>query len=1348
VVPDRQSPRRRWPSPTAWASWAVAAGAALLIASQWLHGPSVEYLVPLVVATLAALWFAFAIRGAERWWAVGCSFALAAAAALAVPAERNLWLVQHRWDVWRHDAVVHGLASLGHQIDEAAAAAGRAADRALAVAGDTTDDRSRAFDQLSRVVGGGDERGVVVYRADSALAWAGIIRPPIDKLHDGVTVIGTPFYLALQTSRRRGDERAVAVALIDAAPPADELSASVAHRVAIETNLGRFVFGPPTDSASGPEVLRYSSGGVSLFDVRSDTLMQGQVEQRISEAVRARAGVAFIVALACFIIGVWRGTRSLTERLAALAVGLACTALVPTNQYSNLTRLFDPAVYFTPQGGPLTGNAGALATTGALVLLGVFAVFRRRARRVPWWTAAAIVLLVAGLGPFLLRDLARGVTIPLRGVDSPLWLIWEIPLFLAAVPVLLAGAAAGASLLGPRRGVPPWVAPLAAAVAAVIAPVVWDAPGRWPWWYTILWVVAIGILALSRRTRWVILSASTVAALGATTLVWGRTARGRVEAADRDLAGLSQPDFLAMTLLRRLGMTLGASDAPTTREALLQAYVTSDIAAAGNPIALYAWPTDSAPTARFATADIPIPFAQMASAVSRARQARILILEPVPTDTALEVVMAAPDSAHGVTAAIVAPKSRLFAPDPFVRFLGIDVDPTIEPPYTVRLRSGVTNAPPEQQATWRREASELHGDWTVRTGTGSVPAHVEVELRSPGALVPRGALIVLLDLAIVAVIWLASVVADGGAGRLFRARRRTWGRSYRARLSLALFAFFVLPAITFAIWSYGQLAADATQSRAVLVSETLRALVPPDSELWLPGESSRLDTPLFLYRGGELSEASDPLYDELAPTGRLLPPAVEISLAERDEETATETHRVGDVTALFGYRAFEEPRRPLDVVATPARADELSLGRRRRDLGILVLFATAVGALAALWLSGIAARQLARPIRTLREAALAIASGARVPPLEDRPTVEFHPVFAAFRQMASDLNASRTALEQAQRRTAAVLRNVASGVVAVDEDCRVALANPRAEALLGGSLAPGTPFAQRAPTPIAQVVERFLKSDRDEEEFESSVDAQQVRGTLTRLARGGAVVTLDDVTEIARAQRVLAWGEMARQVAHEIKNPLTPIRLGVQHLRRARADARVDFDRVLEHNVNQILTEIDRLDEIARAFSRYGAAPEERRPAEAIDVAAVVREVVSLERLGGDADAGLEWTEQGVDAPIVAHARADELKEVLLNVLENARHAAAKHVNVRMSVVPNDAADAERRALIEIHDDGHGIPAAVLPRIFEPHFSTRTSGSGLGLAISRQIVERWTGDISVESESGIGTTVTIALRLA
>jgi signal transduction histidine kinase len=214
---------------------------------------------------------------------------------------------------------------------------------------------------------------------------------------------------------------------------------------------------------------------------------------------------------------------------------------------------------------------------------------------------------------------------------------------------------------------------------------------------------------------------------------------------------------------------------------------------------------------------------------------------------------------------------------------------------------------------------------------------------------------------------------------------------------------------------------------------------------------------------------------------------------------------------------------------------------------------------------------------------------------------------------------------------------------------------------------------------------------------------------------------------------------MARQVAHEIKNPLTPIRLGVQHLRRARNDARVDFDRVLEHNVKQILTEIDRLDEIARAFSRYGAAPEERGKPGLVDVAAIVREVVSLERMGGS-DA-VEWTEDGVDAPVLAFARVDELKEVLLNVLENARHAQAKHVAVR---VASDS-DGRGAVTIAVRDDGHGIPPDVLPRVFEPHFSTRTSGSGLGLAISRQLVESWGGEITLESAPGRGSTVTMTL---
>jgi nitrogen fixation/metabolism regulation signal transduction histidine kinase len=606
-----------------------------------------------------------------------------------------------------------------------------------------------------------------------------------------------------------------------------------------------------------------------------------------------------------------------------------------------------------------------------------------------------------------------------------------------------------------------------------------------------------------------------------------------------------------------------------------------------------------------------------------------------------------------------------------------------------------------------------------------------VELRSLDVLVVRGTLIVILDLGIVAVLWAVGVIADGRAGRWLRARRRRWWGSYRARLSLALFMFFFLPAAAFAAWSYGQLATDARQARQLLVTETLRAASPDSEATWLASEGRRLETPLLLYSQGELSESSDSLVTMIAPFGRFLHPAIEETLGENDEGTTSRPETLGDEQVLVGYRSL--PTRTL-ILAAPARADEASLARRRRDLGVLVLFATVIGGLAALWLSGIAARQLARPIRNLREAALSIGGGERVPSLEERPTIEFQPVFSAFRRMAEDLNSSRSALEDAQRRTAAVLRNVASGVIAIDDTGDVTLANPRAEALLGMELPAGTPIREAAPS-LAPLVDR-AGSDQEDEPLDVEMNGVKLLGRTTRLARGGAVITLDDVTELARAQRVLAWGEMARQVAHEIKNPLTPIRLGVQHLKRARTDSRVDFDKVLDQNVTRILAEIDRLDEIARAFSRYGSAPTERAPAEVLDVCAVVRDVVGLEQMGaGD---GVKWSISGCDLPIAAMARADELKEVLLNLLENARHAHARNVAVDVSL-------AYDRVIIRVRDDGDGIPPNILPRVFEPHFSTKTSGSGLGLAISRQIIDGWGGEMTIESTTGAGTTVTINL---
>jgi two-component system, NtrC family, nitrogen regulation sensor histidine kinase NtrY len=192
----------------------------------------------------------------------------------------------------------------------------------------------------------------------------------------------------------------------------------------------------------------------------------------------------------------------------------------------------------------------------------------------------------------------------------------------------------------------------------------------------------------------------------------------------------------------------------------------------------------------------------------------------------------------------------------------------------------------------------------------------------------------------------------------------------------------------------------------------------------------------------------------------------------------------------------------------------------------------------------------------------------------------------------------------------------------------------------------------------------------------------------------------------------------------------------VQHLRRARTDSRLDFDRVLDENVTRILSEIDRLDEIARTFGRYGSLPADLPSAEPIDVAAILRDVIDLEQIG---KGKVKWRLTGADRELRAFSRADEMRDVLLNVFENARLAGATEVNVR-------AERDGKQLLIDTTDNGSGIPREIMPRIFEPHFSTRTTGSGLGLAVSRRLIESWGGRIDITSEPGSGTRVLIVLR--
>jgi signal transduction histidine kinase len=245
--------------------------------------------------------------------------------------------------------------------------------------------------------------------------------------------------------------------------------------------------------------------------------------------------------------------------------------------------------------------------------------------------------------------------------------------------------------------------------------------------------------------------------------------------------------------------------------------------------------------------------------------------------------------------------------------------------------------------------------------------------------------------------------------------------------------------------------------------------------------------------------------------------------------------------------------------------------------------------------------------------------------------------------------------------------------------------------------------------------------------LEVPVELRPIRAALAQAAR--------DVEASQRAQRVLAWGEMARQVAHEIKNPLTPIRLGVQHLLRLQRERPAELPAALAPTGERILAEIERLDAIARGFSRLAPPSAQALPLERVDVTAVVREVAALYAIGSEPPA---WRIEGPDG-VLASARRDELVEVLVNLTENARDAGARTVTARLR-----PADGASPASLELEDDGRGIAEDLLPRVFEPRFSTTTSGTGLGLAIARRLVESWGGRITLTSQVRSGTTVRIA----
>ncbi len=388
-------------------------------------------------------------------------------------------------------------------------------------------------------------------------------------------------------------------------------------------------------------------------------------------------------------------------------------------------------------------------------------------------------------------------------------------------------------------------------------------------------------------------------------------------------------------------------------------------------------------------------------------------------------------------------------------------------------------------------------------------------------------------------------------------------------------------------------------------------------------------------------------------------------------------------------------------------------------------------------IAGRLAVRVARPVADLVEGTRAVARGDFSPRLVEPPDEELRELVRAFLYMSRSLKEQTEALSREKERLATLLSQLTAGVVAYRDDRRVLLANPAA-ARLGGGRQDGETLEDVFPGSAMQEVRAVLERVGEghvSEELEPRA-GERWRVVTVPLPLGGAgtrMAVIEDVSDLVRSNRLAAWAEMARIIAHEIKNPLTPIRLSVEHLREVWKRRSPGFDRVLEECVENVLRQTDELRHSAAEFADYARLP---RPAiRPTDIGALLRQsaaaYVGAPGIRVDVDAG---------AGLVAKGDPRLLSRVLANLLGNSVEALAGGGTIRLSAARRDGT-----IVVTVDDSGPGVPPDILPRLFDPYFSAKSGGTGLGLAIAKKIVEEHGGGIAAENLPSGGFRVRLEL---
>ena len=445
---------------------------------------------------------------------------------------------------------------------------------------------------------------------------------------------------------------------------------------------------------------------------------------------------------------------------------------------------------------------------------------------------------------------------------------------------------------------------------------------------------------------------------------------------------------------------------------------------------------------------------------------------------------------------------------------------------------------------------------------------------------------------------------------------------------------------------------------------------------------------------------------------------------------------------------------------------DLALAREPMKLSfrITLILVLLLAMFAAVFLAIRSARRLTQPVHDLIQGTRAVGKGdfgMRLPlPSRDEMgflVQSFNDMTKRLRRASQEASRSRELVEEERERLAVILAGLSTGVIVIDTERRLRLANAAADAIFGAPLeeANGRELSDLGVdsprlAAFAQDVAGRLDAGMADWQEEISLPPDRVlRCACAPLVDAGGeaghVLVFDDITHLLHAQRDAAWGEVARRLAHEIKNPLTPIQLAAERLRRRLQGTLAPVDaELLERATHTIVQQVESLKGMVNAFSEYARAPELKLVP--LDLNALMGEVVELYR--------------AQETPVVIEVQADpalpllsadrgRLRQVLNNLITNGLEAVEGITDGRVIVTTEyNSGPGGDSAVIMVTDNGHGFDKEMLARVFEPYVTSKPRGTGLGLAIVKKIAEEHGGSIEANNRPEAGAYVRVVLPLA